>query len=166
MSLDNIQLPHHIITGLYNKTLVLLEKNTRSPHKESEDDITFLGKNAKKILVIVAERECNFLADEDLDFLIKMLNACQISLADIALVNLSNNYIHYQKLIDQFSPESILLFGLAPANIELPTHFPNFQLQKYNSRNFVTAPALKTLASNTSEKKLFWTVLKTLFQLP
>lgn len=165
MSLDNIQLPPQMVAGLYNKSLILLDNHASTKEPSPEVTFNFLGKNAKRILVLVSVTDSTFLADADLDFLTKMLDACQLSLADIVLVNLGATKVHYQQLIDQFSPECFLLFSIAPADIELPIHFPNFQLQKYNNCSFVTAPALQILASSIAEKKLFWTVLKTLFQL-
>lgn len=165
MSLDNIQLPPQIIAGLYNKSLVLLDSYAPTTETTPGSTFKFLGKNAKRILVLVSVTDSIFLADEALDFLTKMLDACQLSLADIALVNVSDEKVFYQQLVEQFSPECFLLFGIAPADIDLPIHFPNFQLQKYNNCSFVTAPSLQVLAGSTAEKKLFWTALKTLFQL-
>ena len=54
MSLDNIQLPPITVQGLFRKSLVELKSKQATQKKEHEETaFSLLGKNKKRILIIV-----------------------------------------------------------------------------------------------------------------
>lgn len=65
----------------------------------------------KKILIIVSEENAVYLPDENLELLIGMLNACKLSLNDVALINYDRNkQMEYESLQVKFNPHIIIFF--------------------------------------------------------
>lgn len=164
MSLDNIQITPDIVQRLYKKTLVELNTTPVKNNLLNEDKWAFFGRNEKNILIIVNEKNIAFLADEDLNFLMGILTACSLSMADVALVNyFKKPEIKYTDLMEKFTPKKIIFFGAELASLNFPLQFPHYQLQKYNYQTYLSAPALSILAKDVQQKKQLWNCLKTLF---
>src|SRR5215203_4020936 len=162
MSLNQIQLTSQLLTDFY--TNVLIELKSASVVQEYEDQkkgqaIRYLGNNAKNIVLLVNNSSAPFLSDSELSFLTTILAACQLSLADVALVNvytLKEDQI--ETAIKPLAPRNILLFGL-------PINFPHFRLQPFNKRTYLYSPALRELEADKGLKLKLWHSLKTLFGL-
>ena len=164
MSLDNIQLPSFLVQELYKKSLIESENNQLSTDSLKTSDFSFLGKNQKKILIIVSEENAVYLPDENLELLIGMLNACKLSLNDVALINYDRNkQMEYQSIQDTFNPRVILFFGIEPSTLSFPLQFPEYQLQSYNKQTYLSAPSLTLLSEQVPEKKKLWACLQKLF---
>jgi len=169
MSLNQIQLTSQLLTDFY--TNVLIELKSASVAQEYEDQkkgqaIRYLGNNAKNIVLLVNNSSAPFLSDSELSFLTTILAACQLSLADVALVNvytLKEDQI--ETAIQPLAPLNILLFGITPLSIGLPINFPHFQLQPFNKRTYLYSPALRELEADKGLKLKLWHSLKTLFGL-
>ena len=88
MSLDKIQLPGFLYGPLFRKNLVVIKPGGHpdSLKKESKK-INFLGGNHKKIAFIGNDNQNKFLADDQMKFLNDLLNACNLTMADIAFLN-------------------------------------------------------------------------------
>ena len=166
MSLDNIQLPDTILQGLYSKCLYDLD-----PHKSVLSDITaseinFLGNNQKKIIILVNSEAAIYLPDDELNFLLGILTACKLSMADIALVNLAKNPdINYSFLTDQFKADKVFLFGLNAGAIALPLEFPHYQVQQFNNQVYLSSVSLNEMQVNKEEKMKLWVCLKKIFSI-
>jgi hypothetical protein len=165
-SLDNIQLPDTILQVLYNKCLYDLEADKSVLSDIQSAEIGFLGSNEKKIAVLVNSETAIYLPDEELNFLLGILTACKLSMADIALVNLSKNPgLVYAGLTEQLKAEKIFLFGLPADAIALPLQFPHYQVQSFNNQVYLSAVSLKELQANKDEKMKLWNCLKKIFSL-
>ena len=166
MSLDNFQLPPILIPELYKDFLVNLESQQSLPESLKESSISSLGKNEGSILLLVKDKNLLYLPDEDLNFLLGILTACKKTMSDVALVNIASNPgVDFQKIIQQFQPDTIISFGIELAELSFPLEYPHYQLQKYSGKTLLAAPPLQTLAGNVAEKKNLWTCLKTLFSV-
>jgi hypothetical protein len=164
MGLDNIQLPGIIVQDLYTNSLVDLNTGQVIPEINPVSTLSFLGNNRKKICIIVNNSEAIYLPDDELNFLLDILTACKLSMDDIALLNLSKNaFTKYKDIALQLGAEKILLFGVEPANLELPLQFPNYQVQHFNNQVYLSSPPLRSLQSNKAEKIQLWTCLKKVF---
>jgi hypothetical protein len=184
MSLDDIKLSPFLVKKLYENSLIddgissapignakvakdenlgIAEKENVGK-KEMLGNIKYLGKNAKNILIIVHEKEHAFLGDDELSFLMDILNACNVSMQDVALVNANNNDdVVYENLNAQFEPNIVLFLGTEPQLLNFPVQIPQYKIQAYNNQQYLCAPALQKLASDKEEKKKLWLVLKVLF---
>ncbi len=160
MSLNNIQLGSYITQQLYTKTLVDLSENTKQEAKVKGPEIAHLGSNEKLILILVSDPDTIYADDADLALLTGILNACNISLADVAIVNVAKTPCDFPTLVDAFTPGFVFLLGTTPASLDFPMNFPDFQLQNYNHQTYLPAPSLKVLAQNTYAKKQLWACLQ------
>ena len=159
MSLNNIQLRPQMLADLYTNSL--LQSNTTSVPETAS--VKYLGKNQKKILIIVQHPSIPFLPDEELSFLTNILSACKLSLADIGIINSTGIAVEgLQKAIES-DAKTVLLFGIDPLSIGLPINFPFFQLQQFNKRMYLYSPALSELERDKALKMKLWNSLKTLF---
>ena len=162
MSLNNIQLSPQLLAELYPD--VIIEVSGKEPERKT--DFRFLGNNKKNILILVSKEETAFLEDFELNFLTNILAACKFSLADVAIVNLHNHAAtSYSSIIQFFRSKFVLLFDVAPQEIDLPFNFPHFQIQKFDQCIYLSAPALNKIESDKTTKTNLWTSLKNLFGL-
>jgi hypothetical protein len=168
MSLENIQLPAIVIQDLFKKSLVDLNTHQQAEATTgtAESKISCLGKNGRNITILVQSPETLYLPDNELDFLMGILTACKLTMADIALVNMAQNQgLDYKMIQQSLGAEKVFLFGLEPAGLQLPLSFPHYQVQRYNSQVYLSAPPLLLLQADKMEKSKLWTCLKQIFSL-
>jgi DNA polymerase III psi subunit len=173
MSLNDIQLKPQLISDLYSS--VLIETNARAvpttatvPKKETQVTSApkdFLGKNEKGILILVANPDAVYLPDEELSFLTTILAACQLSLADVAIINCKNTDIELEKVQQHLGIRHILLFDVSPLQAGLPINFPHFQIQQFNHRVYLSSPALSHVEKDVTIKRQLWPSLKKMFSI-
>lgn len=166
MSLDNIQLPSIVIQDLYKNSLVDLN-NTKAVTEEIKSAVLpFLGNNQKRICIVVNDENALYLSDDLLNFLLGILAACKLSMADVALVNAAKNKtIDYAFLQEQLNAETVLMFGVTALQMQLPMQFPFYQIQQFNNQAYLTAPELQKLQEDKAEKMKLWNSLKQLFSI-
>lgn len=143
-------------------------KEEPAPTIASEPAATFgntpsLGGNKKGILILVQNEVLPFLPDAELEFLSAILGACKLSIADVAIVNLHHFPQSYTSLLQQFESRQILLMGVTPQQIDLPFHFPHFQLQPFDKRTYLAAQPLGLIAQSKELKTQLWSCLKAMF---
>ncbi|MBP5999391.1 MAG: hypothetical protein KA534_02950 [Sediminibacterium sp.] len=134
-------LPNSVLVNLYKESLVLGavpenvdKKEVPSPVIEPENaiitaendpiaPIKFLGEHQKKILVLVQDSSAVHLNERDFDLLTSILNACKLTIADIALINLSNKNFSLHQILEQAPSDFVLIFDINPTQlkIKLPT---------------------------------------------
>jgi hypothetical protein len=182
MSLNTIQLPEFVIRDLYKDGLLVTlggaqtptEGDPKTPTEGSvqtlpESGIRFLGNNRRHVTLVVHAPGSPFLPDAELSFVARILEACHMTLADVAIVNHAAAEVNITMIKDQLHPTTILLFGTDPTAIRLPLHFPVFKPIDYDSCKFLSAPGLEQLVTNTEESKLLksklWVCLKTIFDV-
>lgn len=169
MSLNKIQLPAIVASGLYKTSLVTMHDAGETKESPIKQSYTFLGRNKKNIVLVANSDEAVFVSEAHLAFIIKLLGACKINLEDVAIINNADPKITSRELKIQLSPKILFLFGVEPTTIKLPIHFPMFKLQEFDGCTYLYAPSLKDLDQETSEGKLLksklWVCLKNLFEL-
>jgi len=115
--------------------------------------------------VVVRHASVTFLPDDELSFLVNILSACKLSLADIAIFNSSRIQAEELQEMSQADTKTVLLFGIDPLSIGLPINFPQFQLQQFNKRMYLYSPSLSELDKDKGLKLKLWASLKTLFAI-
>jgi hypothetical protein len=164
MSLDNIQIPSSVIQTLFKDSLIDLNTEQSKPVTNKKQELAFLGQNKKGILLLVNSPSTTYLPDELLNFLLGILTACKLSMADVALMNIAKqsntDYLH---LTEKFQAEKIFLFGLPTNSIGLPLDFPTYQVQSYNQQVYLRTATLEELENNKEEKTKLWNCLKKIF---
>jgi DNA polymerase III psi subunit len=177
MSLNEMNLPPYLVAQLYPSSLVGQEKKPdpitfvpTEPSVLAEPELTIewksLGSNRKGILVAVNYENITNLPDAQLEFLMQLLKACQLSLHDVALINM-NNYpgVAHTSILSQFSTKVVLLFGITIQDWGFPFQTPPYQVQSFSDYTVMHAPALHDLQNDKPAKGLLWAALKNIFHL-
>jgi hypothetical protein len=164
MSLENIQLPPLAIEGLFKKSLVELKTDQPTKSTTPVSALHMLGKNKKGVIILIHNNETAFLPEEELNFLIGILSACQLTLEDAGIINMAKSTaLNYHQFEKEIIAEKIFLFGVAPAALLLPLAFPHYQIQAYNNLTFLAAPTLAVLMQDKAEKLKLWNCLRQIF---
>ena len=175
MSLNSIKFETTDIALLFKNSLVdINEKKQESPtlvtapigkNDQIKSEYKYLGENKKKTLIVVRYAAVN-LPDKQLSFLTKLLAACNLNIADVAILNFQHQeQSQFNEIINFFKPKSVLLFDTKPADFGLPMNFPDFQVQAYKDTVFVSSPSLETIEPNKDLKGKLWTCLKKIYNL-
>lgn len=180
-------LPNSVLVNLYKESLVLGtvqanvdKKATIPPVIEEKNEITaiesapiapikFLGEHQKKILVLVQDSNAVHLNEKDFDLLTSILNACKLTIADIALINLANKNYSLHQILVQVPSDIVLIFDINPTQlkIKLPTktYSPILlgETQLLFSNNLSNMQGIDQ--DSKIEKTKLWTALKLIFKL-
>ena len=163
----------------YEKTLVPTAKHASLPNENTliiinEDDIKFnkpkfLGGNKKSVSIMVRDEDAVYLKDEWLLFLTNILNACKLTIDDVAIFNVNHNDIFYSELLTLTHPKFVIMFDVESSKIKLPFIIPYYQLQEFNNISFLSVPSLSLMLGNTEnvkvEKTKLWGSLKKMFAI-
>lgn len=174
MSLNDIRFPASLLSDLYRDSLVSIpEAKTKRTAKTTDASpgavVRFLGKNLRNILIVVNKDSAIFLPDDELNLLTKMLSACNLTLADVAIVNIAGGAIALSQLESELSPVKMLLLG-STFNKDFSALNPQeYLLQQQHSYTYFFAPDLKEMLGETagsrSIKTKLWGSLKQMFGL-
>ena len=166
MSLDNIQLPSIVIQELFKHSLTSLETEHAIEENLPSSPFSILGKNKKNIVLLISNEETLYLPDEELNFLLGILSACQLTMEDVGILNIKKNKaVTYNSISQGLKAEKIFLFGVDPAEIALPLAFPHYQVQRYNNQTYLSAPLLSSFKNDKTEKGKLWNCLKQIFSI-
>jgi hypothetical protein len=187
MNLNTIELPDFIVREWYKDTLLTPpQPSPQAPPEISPTNppvppsstkpavpptpvpsLKYLGSNRLHIILLVHAPDTPFLPDNQLAFLTKLLEACRLTLADVAIVNNAATPVTIVEVRLQLQPKTTLLFGLEPSALRLPINFPMFKPLDYDGCTYLSAPSLDQLLPNSEESKLLksklWVCLKTIF---
>ena len=164
MSLDNFQLPPHLLSELYKNSLVVLDDKQINTKSLKEENLVFLGDNEKNILILVEDEKALHINDDDLGFLTGILSACKLTLADIALLNMirkKNNQLI--KVIEDCKPLVLINFNVKINELGLDQN--KYQVIKKDNIQILSAGSLNQISNNIEEKKKLWGCLKTIFSV-
>jgi hypothetical protein len=166
MSLDNIQLSPIVLQGLFKHSLIDIKNEEKPEEKTTNKEFFTLGNNRRHILILVENDETLYLPDEQLNFLLGILVACNLTMEDVAILNIKKNKpVTYKIVTNELNPKKLFLFGVTPDQINLPLDFPNYQIQQYNNQTYLRAPPLSDFQDNKVEKTKLWTCLKQIFAI-
>lgn len=136
--------------------------NSNNPASDSPT-YTPLGKNEKKILLLVEETGKSHLSEPNQALLEKILQSVQLSLDDVCLVNIAQA-LTPEAVSGEITFTTCISFGMPPEAWQ----FSNFS-HKYEvmvdetDRAFLWADSLTEIGEDVEKKKLLWINLKTLF---
>ena len=174
MSLQDLKLPASVLAELYANHLVepgpgTISTTTKGDKKDNSNKIPFLGGNAQRISIFVAEESQAFMTDDDLVWLQKMLQACKLTLGDVAIINTQTQPTTITQVKNELAPRKVLMLGPAPTILQLPLNFPPFKLQEHDNCTYLYAPSAAELNQDSKEGKLLksklWVSLQQLFEV-
>ena len=122
----------------------------------------YLGKNQKSFLVLVHYPETEFIDDAHLTALTNIIKRKDLSVDDIAIVNLAKQVnITYNELLSFFKPSKLLVLG----SKALPQGIPPLVLNTPKSSGGFTSLysfSFGEMMDNVEHKKAFWEQMKAL----
>ena len=161
MSVNNVRLTPQLLAGLYGN--VLMETVAA---EEVQAPATTLGGNAKNILIVVKGDGDVIIPPAELQFLSSILTACKLNLEDVLILNWTQaDVVDYKEILHRFESRFVLLFDVSPLQFGLPMDFPPFQIQAFDTRQYLFAPALLKIQEHKGIKTELWNALKKLFML-
>ncbi len=167
MNLNNITLSPRLITDLYANSLIegtSVRTKVKEPAKKAGKN--YLGDNLQRVVIASEYAHAVFIPEESLDFLTTILAACNLSLADVAILNLHDmEPAEAHSLITSLNAEKLLLFGVEPTRAGLPVRFPHYQKQVVNQLTCLSAPMLEEISQTKEKKGKLWASLKILFNI-
>lgn len=117
MSINNITLSDTLVTELYGNAALVPSTAPQAPPTQSapqapeSQGYKFLGKNHRRISIIVDSPGAAFLPDPQLEFLTKILEACRMNIGDVAIVNHHTAPVAITPLRQQLQPQNVLLIN-------------------------------------------------------
>jgi hypothetical protein len=190
-------LPPSVLVSLYKDSLVLPENKinesniqvqlaslaadqeafannkVKEPKAEVEAELNlplkYLGDHSKEIVVVVNDPASVYLNEPDFILLTSILNACRLTIADIALINLGNQNATLHQILNKLPSKLVIAFEVdsKALKIKLPTNF--YKLTPLGESNLLFSKSLASMqgmdANAKQEKAKLWAVLKQIFQL-
>ncbi len=190
-------LPAAVLVSLYKDSLVLPENEIKTAENEAQAVIAAIGKEAiastpanevvneqkttpaiplkflgdhlKKIAVIVNDPEAVYLNENDLGLLSSILNACKLTLADIALINTAQQPLSLHEILETLPSQLVLVFELTGAQLKIKLPATLYKPIVLGETHILFSASLKSMqgADQTAkvEKSKLWNALKLLFKL-
>ena len=152
------KLPPAILSSLYRNVLIASE--TKAMEVDASDNVPLQSKR----LVALIDSKHVMLPEKELAFLANIMSACKLKKEEyMALAVQASSQEHYLNIKAKYESPLVLLFGLAPASIELPIHFPVFQPQSFQGTQYLAAPGLGEIENDKTLKMQLWQCLKQIF---
>ncbi|ULQ58065.1 hypothetical protein KJS94_07600 [Flavihumibacter rivuli] len=138
------------------------------PGPWESNNIQFLGKNNRHMAILVYYPSEAHIADADYSFLLKILEACQFTAADVAIINTARQQVSLEDLTRQLAPQHLVMFGTPALEGNFP-QIPAFSPTVLDGIHYLHSPALHEL-NGASEgarglKKQLWEGLKQMLKL-
>ena len=165
-----IQLPGFVLAGLYKNSLVITDDVTPKQTEISAEAAPplFLGDNKKNITIVVKDNQNRFTDEASLQLLINMLSALQLSLHDVAVINIHQTPFSYKEIGEQFGSRVCIMFDVSAQQMQLPFQMPDYKVQAFADCRFLRSASLDKMKGNSKEAKVektkLWMCLKSLFE--
>jgi len=136
---------------------------------EALTNFKYLGDHHKKIVVLVNDPASVYLNEADFILLTSILNACRLTIADIALVNLGNQKAGLHQILNLLPSKLVIAFELDSKALKIKLPTPLYKVIPLGENNLLFSKSLAgmqgTDANAKQEKAKLWAVLKQIFQL-
>lgn len=172
MSLNNIDLPAAVIAELYkNNLLEIPEKGDKENKLINQRNtgvipVPHLGKNQKRITILVHYPSDVYIPEDQLTFLSNILNACGLHIGDIAIVNAGIRNLDFATIVKELQTEKLIVFRNIPL-LDIPGD--PFKIIKLGDVTVLNVPTLEKMNGNSEDSKLLksklWVCLKQLFNI-
>lgn len=190
-------LPAAALVSLYKDSLVLPEKEINTAEKQAQAlneaigkeaiatnvvnevvneqklkpsaPLKFLGDHLKKIAIIVNDPDAVHLNETDLGLLSSILNACKLTLADIALINIATQPVSLHEIMITLPSQFVLAFDVNSAQLKIKLPDSLYKPIVLGDAQILLSSGLKHMQGIEQNAKLekakLWNALKLLFKL-
>ncbi len=154
---ENNLLHNHVLAELFRETYLV---DLSEPKQENQPNTT----HAIYEVLVFHQHETHPLPPNQQALLDAILGACKLTATQVKIASMYEiNNTPLPQLLEKYQPKKIILFGVAPASIGLPIHFPLFQIQSYQQVQYLHAPSIPELENDKQLKISLWQKLKQLF---
>lgn len=133
---------------------------SNEPAHQQKQDFEYLGDNNKYFLVLIDDKIHTRINPAHQEMLLKIMNAKKLELRDLAILNISRYpAAKFSELKSFFSCSKILLFGVTPSQIGLPS----VNLNKVGTAGTVkvlVTHSLEEMRNSPEKKREFWNIMK------
>jgi hypothetical protein len=165
------RLPPFILADWYKNDLVItgdatisVQKSIPPVKKRQPVVIKKLGDHLQKVTILVNTSEAAFLPEEEFTLLSNILKACNLTMADVAVVNWNRTPAMFSEIKQQLGPKYLLLFRVSTAEIDLPFSIPLYQIQEYDQCKLIQSASLEQMLGDNDSSKLekskLWSALR------
>ena len=113
--------------------------------------------------------ESVYLNETDFILLTSILNACRLTIADIALINIGNQKASLHEMLTKLPSLLVIAFDLDAKALKIKLPSTLYKTTPLGETNLLFSAALSTMQGTSldakKEKGKLWTVLKQIFQL-
>ncbi|AZQ62421.1 hypothetical protein EI427_09280 [Flammeovirga pectinis] len=168
--LEEIEIPEEELVD-ENKEEKKIEKTLEAPivlpkkviKKQLPTD--YYGENKRNIVIFIEHSGIDIFRSKEFQLLLKILGALQLTLQEVAVINVLEQKDNLPKLIEKLSPKYYLYFinrNESPiSGDEVPKYVPT----EIDSLPAVAADSLSKLLLDVEKKRNLWMALKSLFDL-
>lgn len=157
---------HFLAMFLSDPVYVVEEPESPELPEEKEITIPFKGQNKQEIMVIVNDEKAEYLSENEEAFLMKILQAVQLTQEDIALVNAWHfqSEAHQSEVLNNIPYKTLIVFGDMSEAVFFRKYLAKYQWNKDDeNRVYLQADALKEIANDRTKKQLLWKNLQEIF---
>lgn len=163
MSLKAVEIDPFLLAGIYRLPLVPPAREEQKADEETQT-VPFLGGNRQQILLVIDQPGQAFLTDEIFDMLTRLLEACGLTMEDVALVNAARlQEREAGRLPQQFKPHKVILFGASLPG--LGGKKGRNQIWEEGGMEMLATDSLEAMYRDKDLKVPFWVALKRFFHL-
>jgi hypothetical protein len=178
MGINDLTLSPALVAALYPETLIV-SKELSGDLKITQTGLTpdpgktiypFLGQNQQALFCfLVSYPDNEFIPEPQLAFIQKILTACKYSLDDIAIINTGRKQVEINKLVKQFDPRIIFLWGTGLDVTGIDQELPDMTITTWQNISIVPVEKTGMMLNENPEgialKRDLWICLKKLFKL-
>jgi DNA polymerase III psi subunit len=160
MATTDTVLHNHVLANLFRETYLVDLNEVAVATQTNSNTAEHLKKD---VLICIATLE-NKLKPEKEVLLNAIISACKLDPTQL-LICTDQEQLHssFLAMVEAQQATKVILFGLDPAQIGLPIHFPLFQIQSFQGVQYLHAPTLDALEIDKQMKMQLWQKLKQIF---
>ncbi|ANQ47928.1 hypothetical protein MY04_0546 [Flammeovirga sp. MY04] len=173
--LEDIEIPEEELAKINGDQI---EKKEESPKNEVKEQkavpkksinktlpTDYYGENKRHIVILIEHSGVDIYRSKEFQLLLKIIGALQLSLQEVAVVNVLEQKDQLDQLMKKLEPKHLLYFINGDESPISSQKVPKYVPTEIDDCPAVAADSLSKLLFDTEKKKDLWLSLKTLFDL-
>ena len=141
-------------------SIVPIQKSAEIVEPKKAQEFNYIGENNKYFLILIDDASAKEISATHKEMLLKIMAAKGLELRDLAVLNLHLfPDTKIQELKEFFSCNKLVLFGINPQRIALPSISSN-QVENHYSIKLFSTYSMDEMINDVNKKKEFWAVMK------